>query len=54
MKKTLTPLDDVYMRASQHMMRAIDGMFNHCDDAYVRQALRQHAAGAIVPKTTMK
>jgi hypothetical protein len=54
MKKTLTPLNDVYMRASQDMARAIGDMFNHYDDAAARQAVRQHAAGTIVPKTTMK
>jgi len=54
MKKTLTPLNDVYMRASQDMAHAIDDMFNHCDDAAARQAVRQHAANAIVPKTAMK
>jgi hypothetical protein len=54
MKKTLTPLNDVYMRASQDMTRAIDDMFNHCDDAAARQAARRHAAGVIVPKTAMK
>jgi hypothetical protein len=54
MKKTLTPLNDVYMRAAFHMKRARDDMFNHHQDALTQQATTQRAHVAIVPKTTMK
>jgi len=39
MKKTLTPLNDVCIRAAQHMPRARDDMFNqHENDLYARAA----------------
>jgi hypothetical protein len=54
MKKTLTPLNDVYMRAALHMKRARDDMFNHHEDALTQQATIQRAYVAIVPKSAMK
>src|SRR5471030_2098809 len=53
MKKTLTPLNDVYMRAPQHMKRARDDMHDRHDDVCnARHAsLSKHFAN--VAKTSM-
>jgi len=54
MKKTLTPLNDVYMRRAQHTPRARDNMIDQHEDVLNQQAKRQRAQAANVPKTAME
>jgi hypothetical protein len=54
MKKTLTPLADVYMRALLHMQRPYDDMFNQHDNALNTLAATQHAPIVRAAKHSMK
>jgi hypothetical protein len=54
MKKTLTPLNDVYMRRAQHLPRARDNAFDRHNVALIARAAKLRMQIANVAKCSMK
>jgi hypothetical protein len=54
MKKTLTPLNDVYTRRAQHLPRARDNAFNRHDVALIARAAKSQMQIVNVAKRSMK